>query len=312
MSNRIVTIGNLTVDDIILYDSEEMFLDSAGGNALYAAVGVKIWDAQSRVVARIGRNYPRKVAHQISGLGIESSLVQVEHNDIHCWALYEPGGARQFINHLSSGTHYQMSITADELPAGAFQAEGIHIAPMPTDVQHRVLERVYAEKPPSTIISWDPHENYLNQPEFNRMAYEMLKMVDLFLPSKEEVFALCGGEVDIYEAARKFASFGPRVVAIKMSTAGSLVYTRENNEFCQVPIYESKTIDPTGAGDSYCGGFLYEYLNSRDAVFAACRGSVSASYVVENIGALTTLHADLSDKARRFEIVKKKMNRGVL
>lgn len=309
MEKRIVTIGNLTIDDIVLYDSKEIFLESIGGNALYTAIGIKVWGDRPRIAARIGKNFPKDVADQFTERGIDSSLVPVEYNDIRNWALYEPGGARQFVNHLSSGTYYQMSITADDLPEESIQAEGIHIAPMPTDVQRLILKKITAEKTPNTVVCWDPHENYLSQPDFNRMAYEMLEMVDLFLPSKEEVFAMCGRDIDLYEAAHKFAAYGPRVVAIKMSTAGSLIYTKEDGKFYHVPIFESKTIDPTGAGDSYCGGFLTEYVKTGDAVSSACCGTVSASYVVENIGAYATLHSDFADRANRFDFIKKKIKK---
>lgn len=304
MKDTITTIGNLAIDDIILHDTEEMYLESIGGNALFSAIGAKIWEASPNIVARVGRSFPRGFGQQVAELGIDTSLVEVDYNDIRNWALYEPGGARQFVNHISSGTHYEMSITAEELPQECLEADGIHIAPMPTDVQYPVIHSIHKNKKKRAVVSWDPHEYYLAQPDFNRMAFEMLEMVDLFLPSKEEVKGMCGS-MDIYRCIREFAARGPRAVAVKMSTAGSIVYTRENDHFYHVPIFCSNTKDPTGAGDSYCGGFLASFIKSGDAVLSACCGTVASSYIAERIGALNKLRGDFSGKDERLEIVKK-------
>ncbi len=304
MNTMITAIGNLTIDDIVLSDTAEMYLASIGGNALFSAIGAKIWDAAPIIVSRIGKSFPQEFKQQVKELGIETALVSVAHNDIRNWALYEPGGARQFVNHMTSGSHYDMSITAAELPQGCWDVDGIHVAPMPTDVQYDIIKAVHQNKKKNTVVSWDPHEYYLSQPNFNKMAYEMLEMVDLFLPSKEEVSAMCG-ERDIYACIKEFASRGPAVVAVKMSTDGSIVYDKSSGIFYHVPVFPSNTKDPTGAGDAYCGGFLKAFIETGDAVLSACQGTVSSSYIVEEIGALNKLKADFSAKKDRFSLVKK-------
>jgi ribokinase len=304
MKNKISTIGNLTIDDIILYDSNKMFLGSIGGNALFSAIGANIWGAQTRIFARIGRSFPSTFPDKVKEFGIDSTLIPVEENDIRDWALYEPGGARQFINHLSSGNHYQMSITSDQLPENCISADGIHVAPMPTDVQFGLIEYLDSLNKDQKIISWDPHEEYLDEPNQKEMGLEMLELVDLFLPSREEVIAFTSNK-DISSALKSFVSnLGPEVIAIKMSTEGSLVYSKEDDQIYHIPIFNCNAIDPTGAGDSYCGGFLNGYIETGDAVLAACQATVSASYVVENIGALNSYLSDFSDMTERLEFVK--------
>ena len=308
MKPKITTIGNVTIDDIVIYDSREMFLESIGGDALFSAIGAKIWGALPTMVARIGKSFPKGFALQVHQAGIETSFVEMGYHDIRNWALYEPGGARQFINHLTSGTHYQMSITADQLPADRLKADGIHVAPMPTNVQYAIIQRIDQEKNPHAIISWDPQENYLKQPDFNKMAYEMFEIVALFLPSREEIKMMCGGE-DLMATIKNLPSKGPKAIAVKMSTEGALVYDRESKRFYHVPIYPSQTVDPTGAGDSFCGGFLTAFIQSGNAIEAACHGTVAASYVVECIGALNTMRSDFSGIEKRLEYVKKNIVR---
>jgi sugar/nucleoside kinase (ribokinase family) len=303
MKNTIVAIGNLTLDDIVLCDTAELCLASIGGNALFSAIGAKIWDAGPLIVSRIGNSFPNEFKRQVKALGIDTALVPVACEDIRNWALYEPGGARQFVNHITSGSHYDMSITAAELPQECWDVDGIHVAPMPTDIQYDVLQSIHQFKNKGTVVSWDPHEYYLSQPDFNRMAYDMLEMVDLFLPSKEEVSAMCGNR-DIFTCMKEFALRGPKVVAVKMSTDGSIVYDKNSGDFYHIPIFNSITKDPTGAGDAYCGGFLNAFIETGDAVLAACNATVSSSYIVEEIGALNKLKADFSAKCMRLEWIK--------
>jgi len=300
---RITTIGNVTIDDIVIYDSHKMFLNTIGGDALFSAIGAKLWGASPLVVARVGKNFPDDFDGQVTAAGMQTAFVKVGAYDIHNWALYEPGGARQFINHLTSGSHYDMSITAGELPEGCLEADGIHVAPMPTDVQLGIIEKISDDKKTGQVLSWDPQELYLSEPKFNQMAYQMLERVDLFLPSREEIFAMCGKD-DLMRIVQKLAPRGPKAIAVKMSTDGALVFNQDNQRIYHVPIYPARTVDPTGAGDSFCGGFLTAFLRTGDAVEAACHGTVASSYVVEAIGALNTFKADFSDMEERLAIVK--------
>ena len=89
-----------------------------------------------------------------------------------------------------------------------------------------------------------------------------------------------------------------------MGAEGALLYVFERGKFYHIPIYPVQTVDPTGAGDSFCGGFMAGILATGNPLLAACYGTVSASYVVQHIGALSVLSADFSDREDRLEQVK--------
>ena len=298
MGHPICTIGNLTIDDIILYDTEQMFLECCGGNALYAAIGAKVWKADPTLICRAGNSYPEFELQKLPAFGIKTCLTRVDYNDIRNWALYEPGGARQFINHISSWSNTDLSVRGDEITDDCLGMEGYHVAPMPIQQQISVLERVYRQG----VISWDPYIYSLFEEAGRKLAYQAMQYVDIFLPSQEEATAMFQSN-DMLAAARSFADAGANVVAIKMSTRGSLLYLKSTNEFFQIPIYPCNAIDPTGAGDAYCGGFLTGYLETGDPISAACYGTVSASYVTEYVGALTTFDADFSTAPDRRKTV---------
>lgn len=303
--NKIYTAGNLTIDDIILYEEQKMYLETTGGNAVFSALGFMIWGFSVNILARKGVDFPDKNVEKLREANITPKLVEMPLHDIRDWALYEPGGARQFINHLSSGSHYDMSITGDQISDNELIGDIYHIAPMPTDVQASIVDRLSSA---GCSIALDPHVDYLKDPALNKIAYQMLPKIQYFLPSREEVINLYCSD-DLESAAVEFASFGPEIIAIKMSVDGSLVYNPKIDEMVHVPIFPADTVDPTGAGDSYCGGFLAGYLLTGDPLLAACYGTVSASYIVECVGALNALSLDFSDKTERLETVRKNVSR---
>jgi sugar/nucleoside kinase (ribokinase family) len=304
LKKHITTIGNLTIDDVVLHDEHKTYFGLVGGDAIYSAIGASIWGNPSKIQARIGNSFPQSSFNQFEKFGIDADLVKVDKNDIRFWGLYEPGGDRQFANHLASGSHADLSIVGDELLKSNLQVDGIHLAPMPTEIQYGVLKRIDKDKGNNTVVSWDPQVDYLAQPENNQMAFDMLTFVDIFLPSKEEVLKMFGSN-DLKKAARVFANHGPTIVAIKKGIEGSLIYVKETDMFWDMPIFPCQAIDPTGAGDAYCGGFLSGYLETMNPIVSAAYGTVSASYVVETVGALASLNQSFKDRESRLKIVEK-------
>jgi sugar/nucleoside kinase (ribokinase family) len=288
---KLFTLGNLTVDDIVLYNEQRMYC---------ASIGAWIWHKPVGLIARAGQAYPAENIQQIEAVGITCRLQRVANPDIRNWALYEPDGRRQFVNHLTSGSYEQMSIHGDEIPEECMGASAYHIAPMPVHVQHSVIQRL---RTGPCLISLDQYDRLLADPQAKRTALELIIQVDFYLPSGEEAAALYGSN-DPESAALAFGALGVPVVCIKMGVQGALLYMTRHDELYHIPICPVKTVDPTGAGDAFCGGFLAGALATGDPLLAACHGAVSASYVVQHVGALSLLEADFSDRQDRLEQVR--------
>ena len=303
MNKKVYTIGNLTIDDIVLWDTEELYIGATGGNSVYAGLGFWIWGLPVTLIGRCGTDYSQENLEKMRLAGLCPKFNMVQKRDIRNWALYEPDGTRRFINHLTSSSHYEMSITGDEISIDDLGGDLYHVAPMPTDIQATIVERL---KRAGRVVALDPHVDYLQDPALNQQAYKMLSRVDYFLPSQEEVVKMCG-YADMARAAQHFAGYGPEIVVIKMGEQGSLVYNSQDNSTFHIPIYPTETVDPTGAGDSFCGGFLAGLLLTGDPVLAACYGTVAASYVVEQVGALSLLEKDFSDAQNRLESVSSRV-----
>jgi len=89
---------------------------------------------------------------------------------------------------------------------------------------------------------------------------------------------------------------GAQVVALRMGAHGSLV--SDGASLVHVPALPAAVVDPTGAGNAYCGGFLAGYLQTGDVLTAARYGTVAASFLVEQAG-LPPIHDQLRDAANQ-------------
>jgi sugar/nucleoside kinase (ribokinase family) len=113
---------------------------------------------------------------------------------------------------------------------------------------------------------------------------EALSAFDVVKPNELEGKVLTGIDCryDPYEVARIIKSWGPKIVVVTLAELGSVIY--DGNEFIDIPPYEIDLVDATGAGDTYMGGFTFEYLNTGDLRKAGCFASCTSSIMIENVG----------------------------
>jgi ribokinase len=303
MSADLWVLGNLTTDDLVLADGTTA-MGLCGGNAIFAAIGGRLWSKRVGLAARIGPDYPRSHVRALEAAGIQLTLSPTTTPSIHNWALYETAERRRFINWLDSGSHLEQSLLPAEVPVAAKAARVCHVAPMPLEVQSKLV-RYLARG--TTLVSLDPHDEYVSGSEARLL--DLLSQVDLFLPSRQEATLLFGRDAP-EAAALAFAAHGPRVVVIKLGAEGSLVYGPELERPVHIPAVPVHAIDPTGAGDAFCGAFCVSYAQGPGAnlLAAACRATVAASFVVERRGALAVLPFDCSAAEQRLERLTEEMN----
>lgn len=300
-ATSLYTVGNFTLDDIVLWPGGQTWMGQPGGNVLFSALGARVWSESIGLLARVGCDYPPERLAQIEARGLQLGLHRVDEPTLHDWALYEINGGRQFLNHLTSGTNEALTLSPDEIAPEHLMGQAYHVAPVPVRRQVQLVERLKAT---GALISLDPHELWIvgHEAEFRAM----LAAVDIFLPSQVEAERLYGKDAPA-QAAHEFARWGPRVVVVKLGERGSLVYDRDHDQLTRVPVYPAQAQDTTGAGDAYCGGFLAGYTLTRNPITAAQYGTVSASYVVEAIGALATHLPSLAEAQARLAVIVERM-----
>jgi sugar/nucleoside kinase (ribokinase family) len=324
MALRYFTAGGLRIDYLITSD-QQVHLREMGGNAIYSAVGARIWSEEVGILSRVGENYPAQWLNRLENAGIRTQGVQwvPGWQDMRTFYAYldletrddtEP--ERHFAAlgfplpedldgyvHSTPGQDSQdftaLSPRPDDVPPFYFEVRAANLSPMELP-SHRALSLLLAER--GIRVSLDPGERYM-KPALKDEVFSFLRWVDVFLPSEQEVQSMLG-EGDPWQAARLFAEVGPEVVVIKAGSRGSLVYDRRSRGCYLVPTYPAPVIDVTGAGDAYCGGFMVGYEETRDPVLAGCYGAVSASFVLEGFGALYALRYARAQAEARLAYLK--------
>jgi ribokinase len=128
-------------------------------------------------------------------------------------------------------------------------------------------------------FSLDPHEEYVTG--YESQIGELIRG-GVFLPSELEVTLLFPG-LRLDEALARFSTLGSRAAAVKRGALGSCVGA--GSRTWSVPALPVPVVDPTGAGDAYCGGFVAGFLTTSSALAAAACGTVSAAHIIQGFGA---------------------------
>jgi sugar/nucleoside kinase (ribokinase family) len=181
------------------------------------------------------------------------------------------------------------SLRQADIPADFLDASAAHLCPLDY-LTHSLLPAVLRQAE-FTTVTLDPSPGYMN-PTFWDEVPALLTGLTAFLPSEEELCALFQGRsADLWEMAQALAAYGCEIIVIKRGEGGQLLYDAASCSRWEVTAYPSRLVDPIGAGDAFCGGFLAGYRRSYDPLEAVLYGNISASLVVEGSGPFYALDA---------------------
>ena len=304
------------MDYLITHDGQA-HIDQIGGNALYAAVGAAIWSDEVGVWGRLGENFPAEWVEQLRPYPLHSAgLIRIPGwQDHRTFFAYTPDGRRDDTNpaahfarigqplpealrdyvHSTPGqddpNRYEpLALRPADWPETYGGADAVHLSPLSL-ATHRHVPPLLRQRGVRQI-TLDPGERYMI-PERAGYIRQLLPHLDAFLPSDMEIHSLFGAGVDLWAAAERLCRWGAPLVVIKNGAEGVLVLEGGNGRRTHIPAYhsphDSRVIDVTGAGDSFCGGFMVGLAQTGDPIRAAQMGLVSASLVIEGYGALYAL-----------------------
>jgi len=296
----IVTVGWLTIDDIVLPEGhcERSVL---GGGALYAAVGAALWDVRVGVHAVTGAKHVADAVARIAAFGLATDGISaVPGNGLEFWLLHESPDDKQQVPKLASTPVDAMDHGRGPLPAAWRGARGAHIAPQTPAGSFANLASLTALDPPPLVTLDVVADAYVDAQRYRDPAF--LDQLNAFLPSAAEIRAIWGADDLGGWVAAQACAHGCHVAA-KRGALGALVGDGRTGELHLVPAYPATVVDTTGAGDAFCGGFLAGLVEQRSLPVCAAMATVSACYVVEGRGALATRRPPPSERDRRLHHV---------
>jgi ribokinase len=296
---ELVTIGWLTIDDIILGDVVQR--DVLGGGALYSAVGAQVWNDSVGIHSVTGRRHLGLVRADIEGRGLDSRGIEtIEGNGLQLWLLHEDNRDKQQIPKLSSSTAAEMDAGRGPLPSFYMNARGFHIAPQGPDSSVANAIRLHA-LPSRPAVTLDLlADGYIDASRYRDL--EFLRHLSAFLPSEAEIRRIWQ-PVDLESWVTEQAVTHHCPIAVKLGEQGSMVCLPDERRLIRVPAYPAQVVDTTGAGDSFCGGFLAGLADDKPLEVCAAMGTVAASYVVEACGALRTARPEQDERQARLKQV---------
>lgn len=248
-----------------------------GGSATYFSLAAS-YLTPVRLVSVVGRDFPKGTLDMLSARGIDLQGLKVAEGITFHWKGYYEYDLN--VAHTVKTDLNVFENFAPVLPPSYRESRYVFLGNIDPKLQLDILAQVREPK----IVALDTMNFWIEKSP--QLLREVIRSVDIVVINEAEVRELTG-EFNLVKGARKLMRMGPGRVVIKRGEYGVLHLS--DGEIFAAPAYPLETIfDPTGAGDSFAGGFM-GYLASRegdaltemDYRLATIYGSAIASFTVE-------------------------------
>lgn len=294
----LLTVGTVAFDSIETpFGKAEKIV---GGAATFISLAASYFTKHVKLVSVIGDDFPEADLNDLKARGVSLEGLQVRRGErSFFWA-----GKYHFNMNDRDTLDTQLNVLADfdpQLPVSYRQPEFVMLGNLTPSVQLRVIEQLEARP---KLIAMDTMNFWMNTSMDSLM--EIIGKVDALTINDEEARQLTG-EYSLVRAAQRIFTMGPKFLVIKKGEHGALLF-HEDEVFFAPALPLSDVFDPTGAGDTFAGGFMGFLAHSKDISFdnmkrAVIYGSAMASFCVEKFGTQRLKELDQSQiiqRVRRF------------
>ncbi|AZJ32784.1 Sugar or nucleoside kinase, ribokinase family [Tenacibaculum mesophilum] len=252
-----------------------------GGSGTFVGLAASQFGVQTGVVSVVGGDFPQSYLDMMNDKGINTDGVEiVKEGKTFFWSgkYHNDMNSRDtLVTELNVLEHFQPVVPESFKDAPIVMLGNLH--PL---TQASVLDQMN-ERPKLVVLDT---MNFWMDIALNDL-HEVLKRVDVITINDEEARQL-SGEYSLVNAAKKIHEMGPKYVVIKKGEHGALLFN-EGNMFFAPALPLAEVFDPTGAGDTFAGGFCGYLAKTEDISFenmksAIIYGSNLASFCVEKFG----------------------------
>ncbi|HSY62822.1 MAG TPA: PfkB family carbohydrate kinase [Cytophaga sp.] len=252
-----------------------------GGAATYISLASSYFNPKINLVGVVGSDFPASDISMLQSHSINTDGLQIKENEK---TFFWSGRYHNDMNTRDTlVTELNVLGTFDPIiPASYQDCEYLMLGNLAPSVQRTVIERL--TKRPKLIVM--DTMNFWMDIAMDDLK-QTLALVDVLSINDEEARQL-SGEYSLVKAARKIISMGPKVLIIKKGEHGALLFNSDQVFFAPALPLED-VYDPTGAGDTFAGGFIGYIASTKDTSFenmkrAIIYGSAMASFCVEKFG----------------------------
>ncbi len=270
-----------------------------GGAASYISLAASRFSKNIALISIVGEDFPKSYIQHLNGCGINTEGLQIiKGGKSFFWS----GRYRNDMNTRDTlATELNVLANFDPIIPDKFRNyTSVMLGNLTPSVQMKVLQQ-FNKRPQlvalDTMNFW--MDNALDQ------LKEVLKLIDVLLINDEEARQL-SGEYSLIKAAKSILNMGPEQLVIKKGEHGALLFNKMNQVFFAPALPLEEVFDPTGAGDTFAGGFMgyldatadYTFENMKRAIIF---GSAMASFCVEKFGTEKLQELEYSNIKLRVE-----------
>ena len=274
-----------------------------GGAATYISLAASFFTDKLNLVSVVGGDFPESAIKMLEKHHVDTKGLQIKEDEkTFFWS-------GKYHNNMNSRDTIETQLNVLEtfdpiVPKEFSSSDFLMLGNLVPSVQQKVLDQM-SQRPKLIVLDtmnfW--MDNCIDD------LLEALKNVDVLTINDEEAQQL-SGEKNLISAAKKIKTMGPKYIVIKKGEHGALLFG-ENKMFYAPAMPLENVFDPTGAGDSFAGGFIGYLSRSNDLTFenmktAVIYGSVMASFCVEKFGTekLTEItKEDVKVRAEEFVVL---------
>jgi len=289
----VVVVGSVALDSVETpFGKRE---DLLGGSATYFSFSARHF-TEVGMVATVGQDFPKRYSNLFNAGNIDTEGLKAESGKTFRWGCrYEPNMnvARTIYTHLNVFKDFSPAI-----PEKYRNKQFLFLANIDPDLQENVLSQVKRPK----FVACDTMNLWIANKRKSLLG--LLKRVDALFLNDSEAKELTG-ESNLLKATRWILGRGPKMTIVKKGEHGCLFASK--NYLFTAPAYPLETVfDPTGAGDTFAGGFV-GYLSKCNRVSnavlkkAIVYGTIMASFAVESFGPRRLLKLDHNEIDARYK-----------
>jgi len=271
-----------------------------GGSGTYITLSASYFTKANNLVAVVGDDFPQAMIDDFNQHSINTEGLQVRVGEkTFFWS-------GRYHNDMNSRDTLETQLNVMEdfdpiIPDSYQDCQYLMLGNTTPSIQQTVIERL---KNRPKLIMLDTMNLWINIANPDLMS--VLKLVDVLVVNDEEARQLTH-EYSLVRAAARINAMGPQTVIIKKGEHGALLFG-EGRIFFAPALPLEEVFDPTGAGDTFAGGFIGYLAKTDDTSFdnmkrAIIYGSAMASFCVEKFGAeriMNLTEVEIQDRVREF------------
>jgi sugar/nucleoside kinase (ribokinase family) len=294
----VLVVGSVALDSVKTPFGE--IEDALGGSATFFSVAASYF-TEVAVVAVVGRDFPEEHIRLLESKGVDTSGLVVEDGETFRWAGvygYDLNDRDTIETRLNVFETFRPTI-----PGKLTGSELVFLANIDPELQLSVLSQVRSPR----LVACDTMNFWIEGKRDSLV--ELLREVDVMIMNDSECRELAD-EPNLIKASRIVVGMGPKAVVVKKGEHGAMMTDGES--FFSAPAFPCEEVfDPTGAGDSFAGGFMGSLAKTGDISASGMRraviyGTVMASFCVEqfSVGGMASLEwSDIEGRVRALKDV---------